>query len=163
MIDGLKLIEKHMQGQPSKPPLHLWNPELSGDIDIVIKSNGDWYHDGVKIVREPLVKLFASILRREDDGDYYLLTPVEKWRISVEDAPFMVVDSEVINQGEDDQQIVITTNMDDKFLLGSDFKLIVDENTTTLEPHPIVMLNNNLSAKINRPVFYRLADFAVEA
>lgn len=162
MVDGLKLIEEHMQGQRGKPPLHLWNPELSGDIDIVIKSNGDWFHEAVKIERKPLVKLFASILRREDDGEYYLLTPVEKWRISVEDAPLMIIDVEIVNQGSDDQQLIVMTNMDDKFLLSENYPLRVKEDSTTAEPHPIISLDNNLSAKINRAVFYRLADYAVE-
>ena len=65
------------------PPLHLWHPPLSGDIPIHINAQGDWYHDGSKIAREALVRLFANILRRERDGEYYLVTPTEKWRIEV--------------------------------------------------------------------------------
>ncbi len=74
----------------SQPPLHLWHPELSGDIDILIKRDGSWIHEGQPILRPELVRLFASILRREEDGEYYLLTPVEKWRLRVECLPLLV-------------------------------------------------------------------------
>ncbi len=74
------------------PGFDQWNPPLSGDMDLVIKSNGVWLHEGDPIRREPLVRLFSTILRRENDGSYYLVTPVEKWRIKVEKAPFLVVD-----------------------------------------------------------------------
>ena len=74
------------------PPLHLWNPPLSGDISIRINAQGDWYHEGSKIERQSLVNLFASILRREEDGEYYLVTPSEKWRIEVELHPLLIAD-----------------------------------------------------------------------
>ena len=79
----LENIEKQLTGGRNydAPPLHLWHPELSGDIDIHITSDGSWYHEGAKITREAIVRLFASILRREEDGEYYLVTPGEKWRI----------------------------------------------------------------------------------
>ena len=67
-------IQSSLAGQESQPPIHLWHPELSGDIDIIIRANGDWYHEGGLIKRQQLVKLFASILRRESDGEYYLVT-----------------------------------------------------------------------------------------
>ena len=80
------------------PPLHLWQPALSGDIAIRITAEGDWYHEGGKIERDALVRLFASILRREDDGEYYLVTPGEKWRIVVELHPLMVIDIAVLRR-----------------------------------------------------------------
>ncbi|MEE8058746.1 MAG: DUF1285 domain-containing protein [Pseudomonadales bacterium] len=161
-MNALKLIEQHLKGQPLKPPLHLWNPDLSGVIDIIIRSNGDWIHEGSKIQRLPLVKLFASIMRREDDQHFYLVTPVEKWQIQVEEAPLQIIDMDILNRGGDKQQIVFTSNVDDKILLGKDHILSVAHKAVTQEPIPTIDLDNNLFAKINRPVFYRLVDRAVE-
>ena len=76
------------------PPLQLWNPPFSGDIPIRISATGTWYHEEGEITRESLVRLFASILRREEDGEYYLVTPAEKWRIDVALHPLMVIDVE---------------------------------------------------------------------
>ena len=85
MADALEELEKQVKRRNfDSPPLHLWHPALSGDIPIRIAADGRWYHDGTVIRRESLVRLFASILRREEDGHYYLVTPAEKWRISVE-------------------------------------------------------------------------------
>jgi uncharacterized protein len=78
------------------PPLNLWHPALSGDIPIRINTQGTWYHNGSRIEREALVRLFASILRREDDGEYYLVTPSEKWRVVVESHPLLVIDFDVL-------------------------------------------------------------------
>ena len=160
-MDGIDLITRHMEGQPNKPPLHLWSPKLSGDIDIVIKANGDWFHEGGQIKRQPLVKLFSSILRREDDGDYYLVTPVEKWRITVEDSPFIVIDIDVIHAGKEDQKIVFTNNVDDKFLLSSTYPFVIDSDDLTGEPDPKIKLSYNLTAKLSRNVFYQLVDYGV--
>ncbi|MDH3992645.1 MAG: DUF1285 domain-containing protein, partial [Gammaproteobacteria bacterium] len=94
MEKQLKSLEQNIRGKRNfdKPPLHLWQPPLSGDIDIRIAADGSWYHEGGRVERESLVRLFASILRREDDGEYYLVTPAEKWRIQVELHPLMVTD-----------------------------------------------------------------------
>lgn len=160
-MDGIDLIAQHMADQPDKPPLHMWNPKLSGDIDIVIKANGEWFHEGGEIKRPPLVKLFSSILRRENDDQYYLVTPVEKWRISVEDSAFLITTMDVINVSKDSQQIIFTTNVDDKFLLSTAYPLIIDIDDLTGEPDPKIKLNNNLTAKLSRNVFYQLVDYAV--
>ena len=161
-MDALTLIEEHLKGQPGKPPLHLWEPALSGDIDIVIRSNGDWVHEGSKIQRPALVKLFASILRREQDGHYYLVTPVEKWRLQVEQAPLLVVAMDVLKQGSDQQQIVLTTNVDDKVLLSADYPLTVTVDEDSGAPLPTVVLDNKLFARVDRPVFYHLVECGVE-
>lgn len=162
MADALALIAKHLEGKPKKPPIHLWHPELSGDIAIVIKANGDWYHEGGLIKRKPLVKLFASILRKEADGEYYLVTPVEKWRIVVEDAPFIILDMDVINPSDPSQQVIFTSNVDDKYLLGKGCKLSVAVDPATGEPNPKLLIENGLSARLSRNVFYRLSDYLVE-
>src|SRR3990167_6989729 len=98
-------------GGNSLPPVHLWNPPLSGDIDIRIARKGDWYHEGTRFQRQALVKLFASILKREGD-EYFLVTPVEKWRIRVEDVPFIAVDVEAMGEGVD-AELVFRTNVGD--------------------------------------------------
>lgn len=161
-MKGLDLLEKHMEGMPAKPPLHLWQPELSGDIDIVILENGDWIHQGGKIKRLPLVRLFSSILRREDDGEYYLVTPVEKWRIKVADTAFVVVDMDVLKKNTNQQQIIFTTNVEDKFLLSQNHTLSVTTNATSHEPHPKIVCEHGVTARLSRAVFYRLVDYAIE-
>ena len=94
MSNELDSIENQVSGGRNydAPPLHLWHPDLSGDIDIQITADGSWYHEGEKISRQAIVRLFASILRREDDGEYYLVTPGEKWRITVDVHPLLVTD-----------------------------------------------------------------------
>lgn len=153
-------IAAMLAGQKTKPPVETWFPALSGDIDIVIKSDGSWIHEGGKIKREKLVVLFASILRREEDGEYYILTPVEKWRIRVEETAFLIVDFDIVDQGGDQQAIIFTTNIGDKLLLSDKFPLLVKTDAVTAEPSPIVLMERNLSAKLSRNVFYRLLDEA---
>ena len=110
-------IEALLRDQRGAPPIDKWHPELSGDIDIVIKSDGRWIHEGGEIKRHKLVKLFASILRREDDDEYYLVTPVEKWRVTVEDLPLQIIDFEV-NDLADGRRIAVKTNVDTWLELG---------------------------------------------
>ncbi len=161
-MDALSLIEEHLKGQPAKPPLHLWNPPLNGAIDIVIRANGDWIHEGGKIERLPLVKLFASILRREADQNYYLVTPIEKWQLEVEEQPFQIVAMDVLAAGSDQQQIIFSSNVEEKFLLGHEHILTVKKKAGSEEPQPVLNLDNQLTAKLSRAVFYRLVDCAVE-
>ena len=162
MKNELKNLAQHLKQQTGKPPLDLWHPELSGDIDIVIKANGDWFHDGSQIKRQSLIKLFSTILRREDDGDYYLLTPVEKWRIQVEQTALIIVDMDVVNVGQSDQKIIFTTNVDDQYTLSKKYPLTVLSFENSQQPVPIVSLEQKLTAKLTRSVFYRLADLTVE-
>ena len=93
MTDSLDTLSRQLEAArraPGGPPVEQWDPPLSGEIDIRILADGSWLHEGEPIRREALVRLFASILRREDDGAYYLVTPVEKWRITVELHPLVV-------------------------------------------------------------------------
>ena len=153
-------IHSQLEGQQAQPPIHQWQPELSGDIDIIIRANGDWYHQGGIIQRQPLVKLFASILRREGDGDYYLVTPVEKWRLTVEDAPLVIVDMDVENQGTAEQSIIFTSNVERLYRAGDKYPLVVKHTGQAGQAVPYLSLDNGLQAKLNRPVFYRLVDIA---
>jgi hypothetical protein len=156
----LDQIAKELKDQPSKPPVHLWNPALCGDIDIVIEANGDWYHQGEKIEREALVKLFASILRREEDSEYYLVTPVEKWRVVVKETPLLIIDMDINQSGTEQQSIIFTDNMGDCYLLGDDYPLEIQLDSQTEQPKPYLYINNDLIAKLTRAVFYRLVEAA---
>jgi uncharacterized protein len=155
----LDQLEIMLRDQPRKPPVEKWQPELSGDMDIRIDVNGDWYHEGTKIQRQPLVNLFASILRREADGHYYLLTPVEKWRIRVDDAPLIAVDADVGGEGAE-QKWVFTLNTGAHVLLDTDHPFTVAIDASNDEPRPYLQLDRGLCARITRSVFYRLVDAA---
>lgn len=142
------------QGKPL-PPVHLWNPPLSGDIDIRIARDGTWYHEGGEIRREGLVRVFASILKREGD-DYFLVTPVEKWRIVVEDVPFVAVDVEAEGAGEA-QVLRFETNVGDVVHAGP-------ENAIRMVGEvPYVMVRNGLEARLDRKSFYRMVEMGEEA
>ena len=122
MDEQLEAIEKQVGKRNfESPPLHLWNPPLSGDIAIRIAANGDWYHDGGKIERESIVRLFAALLRREDDGDYYLVTPVEKWRIQVDAHPLIVIDAQ-----EKSDLLMVTLNTGKEVPVGEEHPLFLD-------------------------------------
>ena len=158
----IQRIEDALQSQSGIPPLNLWQPPLSGDMDMVVKANGDWYHEGGKIKRPQLVKLFSRVLRRETDGEYYLVTPAEKWRIRVEDTPLLIVTmtigSRADSRAESSQEITFTTNTDEQLVLGNQYPLTV--STVNNQPRPVVALNNGLTAKLSRNVFYQLVDAA---
>lgn len=159
---SLQALEDLLRDQPSKPPVENWHPPLSGDMDMRIDTNGDWYHEGVRIQRQSLVNLFASILRREDDGHHYLLTPVEKWRIQVDDAPLLAVDAD--SAGEDEQtRWMFTLNTGERVLLDTEHALIVKSDAVNAEPRPYLQLDRGLRARINRALFYRLVESAETA
>jgi hypothetical protein len=139
------------------PPVHLWNPPFCGDLDIRIARDGLWYYLGTPIGRMPLVRLFASILRRDEDGRYYLVTPVEKVGIRVDDAPFVAVDFRVEDPGPD-QVIVFETNVGDEAPAGPDHPIRVERDPETGEPAPYVLVRGRLEALIDRKSFYRLVE-----
>ena len=143
--------------QPKRglPPVHLWNPAHAGEIDIVIRKDGSWTHEGGVIGREALVRLFSTILRRDDDG-IFLVTPVEKLKITVEDAPFVAV--RVDRAGE---ALTFTTNVGDEVEAGPENPIRVEEGPGG-EPRPYVHVRRGLDALIARPVFYELVEMAEE-
>ncbi|TDT41393.1 hypothetical protein DES49_1476 [Halospina denitrificans] len=141
------------------PPVADWDPAFTGDLDLVIARDGRWFYQGREMERQRLKKLFASIMRREADGEYYLLTPAEKYRIRVEDAPFIAHSLEV--EGEGDARILwFTTNMDDVFALGEAHPLVVRRNTETGEDVPYLLVKRNLEARVERNAFYHLTEIA---
>jgi uncharacterized protein len=137
-------------------PVHLWNPEFCGDLDMRIARDGTWFYLGTPIGRMPLVKLFSSIIRKDGD-DYFLVTPVEKVGITVDDAPFVAIDFDVTGAGAD-QQITFTTQVDDVATAGPDHPIRVVRDPETGEPSPYVLIRANLEALIDRKSFYRLVD-----
>jgi hypothetical protein len=160
MTDTLAAIEQQARKGRNfdQPPLHLWHPPLSGDIDIRIAADGSWYHEGRPIVRASLVRLFASLLRREADGDYYLVTPAEKWRIRVELHPLIVTE---IDAAEEGGQLVL------KARLNTGRQVVIDTvHPLFLEPAvgeiAAVKLEHGVSALLSRAAWYRLVDSAEE-
>lgn len=144
--------------QRGPAPVERWNPALCGDMDMRIARNGDWYHQGERIAREALVRLFASILRRDADGEYYLVTPVEKWRIRVDDVPFVTGLLDVSGSGRE-QQLTFTTNVGDRIVAGSEHPLDV-HYTTDGEPSPYLLVRGGLRALLSRALFIELAGLA---
>ena len=132
------------------PPVHLWNPPFCGDIDMRIARDGTWFYGGTPIGRPALVRLFASVLRRDDDR-YVLVTPVEKVGITVEDAPFLAVELE----GGGQAPIRLRTNVDDWVTLDRDHPLRFDPGPAqALKPY--IRVRGDLWALVSRPVFYDL-------
>lgn len=141
------------------PPVHLWNPDCCGDIDMRIARDGTWYYLGTPIGRKPMVRLFSTIIRRDGD-DYFLVTPVEKCGISVDDAPFVAVTLMVEGAGE--QQVLrFTTNVEDEVAADAEHPIRVELDPQTQEPSPYVLVRANLEALIHRNVFYQLVELAV--
>ncbi|MGQ0565895.1 MAG: DUF1285 domain-containing protein [Gemmobacter sp.] len=137
-------------------PVHLWNPPFCGDLDMRIARDGTWFYQGTPIGRAPLVKLFANILKREGDA-YFLVTPVEKVGLTVEDAPFVAVDFDVAGSGAD-QAVTFVTNVGDRVTADPGHPLRVVRDDATGAPSPYVMVRAGLEARIDRKSFYRLVD-----
>jgi hypothetical protein len=141
------------------PPVHLWNPPFCGDLDMRIARDGTWFYLGTPIGRMPLVRLFSSILKKED-GRYFLVTPVEKVGITVDDAPLLAVDFEVEGTGRD-QAIRFFTRTEDEVVADAENPLRVVRDPETGEPSPYVHVRRGLEALIDRKSFYRLVELGV--
>lgn len=138
------------------PPVHLWNPPFCGDLDIRIARDGTWFYLGTPIGRFELARLFSTILKLED-GKYFLVTPVEKVGITVDDAPFVAVDFEATTDSAG-QSLRFETNMGDYTVAGPDNPIRVVRDPETGEPSPYVHVRAGLEALIDRKSFYRLVD-----
>jgi len=147
-------------GKRGLPPVHLWNPEFCGDLDMRIARDGTWFYLGTPIGRKELVRLFSTIVRK-DGEDYFLVTPVEKVGITVDDAPFVAVDFDVSNPGPA-QEVTFTTNVEDTVTAGPENPIRVTLNPDTGEPSPYVLVRANLEALIDRKSFYRLIDIGTQ-
>ena len=154
------ILNKQDTSANKLPPVDKWNPPLSGDMDLVIKRDGTWLHDGSTFKRTALVDLFSRVLKREGD-EYFLVTPVEKWRISVEDVPFHVNKVEkIVRDGI--SALRFTTTTGDEVVAGKNNPLRVVIHSETQEPSPYLLIRNNLEGLINRAVFYELVTLALD-
>lgn len=154
--DGLSQSLSALPKQKGPPPVHLWNPPYCGEMDMRIARDGTWFHEGTPIGRAGLVKLFSSILKKEGDK-YFLVTPVEKVGIVVEDAPMVAVDFDVENKGAD-QVLTFHTKTEDVAVAGPEHPIRVVRDAESGEPSPYIMIRANLEALIDRKSFYRLID-----
>jgi len=150
------------QARPARnfkePPLEQWRPALSGDIDIRILADGSWHHEGEPIRREAIVRIFASILRREEDGQYYLVTPVEKWRIQVEGHALIVTDIDWSSSSAN-PTLIATLNAGQQIEVNRNHRLFLDPEQGNA---CCVRARHGLSAQLTRAAWYRLAEFADE-
>ena len=158
-LKGIETIYSFSKSnKKSLPPIEKWNPPFCGDIDMTISKSGKWYYMGSEIKRPALVKLFSGILRLESDNSYYLVTPVEKVRIQVEDAPFVAV-AITKEQSEGMNTVTLRTNLNDEIVLSKENPLSIEIKKND-EPSPYITVRNNLRALISRSVFYELVDLA---
>jgi len=155
-LDGVIAAAKAQAPGRGLPPVHLWHPAHCGEIDIVIKKSGLWFHEGTPIGREALVRLFSTVLRKDPEG-YVLVTPAEKLAITVEDAPFVAV--RVDREGD---ALKFLTNVGDVVEAGPDNAIRVAMDAATGEPRPYLHVRRGLEALIARPVFYDLVEMARE-
>lgn len=138
----------------SHPPVHLWNPENEKDIDLVIRRDGTWHYGGSPIKRPRLVRLFASVLKREGD-DYFLVTPVEKCRITVQDVPFQAVLMDSAGEGEN-RRLSMTTDMAETVPVDAEHPLRITQQGD--EWIPYVLVRDGMEARVSRNVYYQLAE-----
>lgn len=143
-------------GGKSLPPVEKWNPEFCGEIDLVIKRDGTWFHEGTPIGRARLVRLFSTVLRRDGDK-HYLVTPVEKLEIKVEDAPFIAVLMKRSSAGAS-QKLTFVTNVGDEVTAGASHALTFRIDPETGERAPYVMVRAGLEALVARAVYYDLVE-----
>jgi hypothetical protein len=155
-LSGLESLVSRAGGtKKGMPPVEKWNPEFCGDLDMVIKSDGTWFYMGSPIGRHALVKLFSSVLRKDADGKTYLVTPIEKIGITVEDAHFIVVEMNA-HQENGEQVITFRTNMDDVFEAGPEnlIRFVTVKDNEGVKPY--VLVRGRLEGVLARPVMYEL-------
>lgn len=155
------LIARATRAGKGLPPVERWNPPFCGDLDMEIKRDGTWFYLGTPIGRMPMVQLFSSVLRKDEDGRTYLVTPVEKVGIRVEDVPFVAVEVNASGVGEE-RVLTFRTNVGDVVEAGVDNPLrFVDEDETGgLKPY--LLVRGRLEALVARPVMYELAELGEE-
>jgi hypothetical protein len=158
-LAGLSLADIARLAEEKKlPPVERWNPSHCGDSEMRIARDGTWYHQGSPIGRQAMVRLFSTILRREPDGSFVLVTPVEKLTIEVEDAPFVAVELKTEGEGEA-RSLAFRLNTGDLVVAGPNNRLRFEAGEEG--PHPYVTVRAGLEALIARPVYYELANLAL--
>ncbi len=160
-LSGLEALLKDQAGD-RLPPVERWNPPYCGDIGMRIRNDGVWFYQGSPIGRKPLVKLFSRVLRKDEDGRHYLVTPVEKVDVAVDDAPFLAVEMEVTGAGET-QVMTFRTNVDDVVRCGPDhgLKFVAEPPDGGLKPY--LLVRGRLEALVTRALYYDLIELAVPA
>lgn len=161
VMGGLEALIARAGSVRGTPPVERWNPPFCGDIDMRIAADGTWYYMGTPIGREALVRLFASVLRRDEDGRTYLVTPVEKCGITIDDAPFLAVEMQAVGAGPD-QRLVFRTNVGDVVEAGPDHPLrfVIDRDNGGLKPY--LHVRGRLEALVGRAVMYDLVAVGAE-
>lgn len=156
-------LESLLKGQSGKgpAPVEKWNPPYCGDIGMKIRTDGVWIYQGSPIGRMPLVKLFASVLRKDDDGKHYLVTPAEKVDVAVEDAPFLAVEMEV-KGSRDKQTLTFRTNVDDVVEAGPEHPIRFEIETGSEGLKPYLHVRGRLEALVTRALYYDLVELAAE-
>lgn len=149
--------EQTGDGKRSLPPVDKWNPPFCGDIDMEIRADGTWFYMGTPIGRAPLVRLFSTVLRRDEDGRTYLVTPVEKVGIRVVDAPFLAVEMQV-TQREGRQVLTFRTNVGDVVEAGAEHPLRFEISGENRELKPYLTVRGRLEALVSRAVMYDLVE-----
>ena len=147
-------------GKKGLPPVDKWNPPFCGDIDLKILRDGRWMYMGTEIKRPAMVRLFSTILRLDPDGEYYLVTPVEKVRIQVEDTPFLIVSMDKLKK-ENKTSLIFYTSLKDEIILTKKNPISIEVNNKN-EPSPYILVRNNLRGLISRSVYYELIEYAQE-
>ena len=147
-------------GKKGLPPVDKWNPPFCGDIDLKILRDGRWMYMGTEIKRPAMVRLFSTILRLDSDGEYYLVTPVEKVRIQVEDTPFLIVSMDKLKK-ENKTSLIFYTSLQDEIVLTKKNPISIEVNDKN-EPSPYLLVRNNLRGLISRSVYYELIEYAQE-
>lgn len=160
-LRGLAAIQAETAAGRRLPPVDKWNPADCGAIDMRIARDGTWHYMGTPIRRPALVRLFSTILRRESDDSYVLVTPVEKVTITVEDAPFIAVRVERAGEGES-QTLTFLTDVGDSVTADAAHPIRVQEDSATREPRPYILVRGRLEARLSRGVFYELVEMAHE-
>jgi len=161
--ETLKAIGPEGKFGAELPPVETWNPPGVKDIGMEIRADGSWWHEGGEIKRDRLVKLFARILRRDEDGQTFLVTPYEKVIVHVEDAPFIAVRLDRLGEAGRNQTLGFVTSLGDVTLAGPDRPIRVETDPETGAPSPYVLVRGRLEAKIARAPFYELVDMAEPA
>ena len=159
-IAGLEALLQGRQGK-GPAPVEKWNPPYCGDIGMKIRSDGVWFYAGTPIGRMALVKLFASVLRKDADGRHYLVTPAEKVDVAVEDAPFLAVEMEVKGSGRE-QCLTFRTNVDDVVEAGLEHPIRFEIETGSEGLKPYLHVRGRLEALVTRALYYDLVELAVE-
>ena len=159
-LSGLSLAEiARLMEEKKLPPVDKWNPTHCGNSAMRIARDGTWFHEGSPIGRSAMVRLFSTILRREPDGGYVLVTPAEKLDIEVEDAPFLAVELKSEGEGTD-RSLAFRLNTGDVVVASAEHPLRFVSKVDG--PHPYVTVRSGLEALVARPVYYELANIALD-